>query len=326
MTFWENNPSLGEPTIIGEAMNKYNSIYSIGWKPMYIGQTFVWAEVVDTDQNLIRTDVRSFNVGTNSQKSPSVEIQSIRKTGQGNLAVRANFFDFIYSDDFDYRYSVESFLGLNKDNAHLIGDFSLDATINGVTVASIDLKKLPQYMGTVQRGNITFFEPVGNRFMDTLQESPPNYSYSYEFQSIPIEESGSLDVQVVLMSRQSADNYRKVAYSTVQTVQVSEDELFAEQIPNLPPEGTLLSPRNSDLARAEAILSNTDVESSADFGQIERIAMNSIGRNYDPDNLPEVIIQGVEDQRGCQCKNSRWWNRRFNGFKLGRELFGERIR
>ena len=226
VTFWENNPSLGEPTIIGEAMNKYNSIYSIGWKPMYIGQTFVWAEVVDTDQNLIRTDVRSFNVGTNSQKSPSVEIQSIRKTGQGNLAVRANFFDFIYSDDFDYRYSVESFLGLNKDNAHLIGDFSLDATINGVTVASIDLKKLPQYMGTVQRGNITFFEPVGNRFMDTLQESPPNYSYSFEFQSIPIEESGSLDVQVVLMSRQSADNYRKVAYSTVQTVQVSEDELF----------------------------------------------------------------------------------------------------
>ena len=71
VTFWENNPSLGEPTVIGEAMNKYNNIYSIAWKPMYIGQTFVWAEVVDLDQNLIRTDVRSFNIGTNSKKAPN---------------------------------------------------------------------------------------------------------------------------------------------------------------------------------------------------------------------------------------------------------------
>ena len=292
VTFWENNPSLGEPTVIGEAMNKYNNIYSIAWKPMYIGQTFVWAEVVDLDQNLIRTDVRCFNIGTNSKKAPTVEIQSIRKTGQGNMAVRVNFFDFMYSNDYDYRYSIESFLSYNERNAFLKGDFSLEATINGVTVASIDLKKLPLYQETIQVGNGQGFAGVGNRFMDTLVESPPTYSYSYEFQAIPIEESGSLDVQVILMSRQSADNYRKVAYSTVETVQVSEDELFAEEIPNLPPEGALLSPRNSDLARAEAVLTDTDVQTSSEFGQIERIAMTSIGRNYDPDNLPEVIIQG----------------------------------
>ena len=208
------------------------------------------------------------------------------------MAVRVNFFDFMYSNDYDYRYSIESFLSYNERNAFLKGDFSLEATINGVTVASIDLKKLPLYQETIQVGNGQGFAGVGNRFMDTLVESPPTYSYSYEFQAIPIEESGSLDVQVILMSRQSADNYRKVAYSTVETVQVSEDELFAEEIPNLPPEGALLSPRNSDLARAEAVLTDTDVQTSSEFGQIERIAMTSIGRNYDPDNLPEVIIQG----------------------------------
>ena len=259
---------------------------------MYIGQTYVWAEVVDLDQNLIRTEVRSFNIGTNSQTQPTVEIQSVRKTGQGNFAVRANFYEFMYSEDYDYRYSLSSNFGYNERYANLIGDFSLETTINGVSVASIDLTKLPKYIDIQQNGNRYDYNTVGNSFMDTIYESNPTYAYSYEFQSIPMAESGSLDVQVVLMSRQGNENYRKVAYSDVVTVQVSEDELLNTEIPNLPPEGVLLSPRNTDLARARAVLTDTDVQTSSDFGQIQRISMTSIGRNYDPENLPEVIIQG----------------------------------
>ena len=33
VTFWEKNADLSEPKQIGEAMSKYNKIYSIEWQP-----------------------------------------------------------------------------------------------------------------------------------------------------------------------------------------------------------------------------------------------------------------------------------------------------
>ena len=73
---------------------------------------------------------------------------------------------------------------------------------------------------------------------------------------------------------------------------MDEDDIAIEEVKNLPPEGNLLSPRSSNIARARAVLADTDVESSEDFGKIDYIYMESIGGNYDPNDLPQVIIQG----------------------------------
>ena len=36
-------------------MNKYNQIYSIEWQPTRIGESYVWAEILDLDGNVVRT-------------------------------------------------------------------------------------------------------------------------------------------------------------------------------------------------------------------------------------------------------------------------------
>ena len=56
------------------------------------------------------------------------------------------------------------------------------------------------------------------------------------------------------MSRQGQDNYRKVALSNIRTISVSAEDLFVPEIPNLKPEGALISPRPSDTARLLRIL------------------------------------------------------------------------
>ena len=44
--FWEKNADLSEPKQIGEAMSKYNKIYSIEWQPSRIGESYVWAKLL----------------------------------------------------------------------------------------------------------------------------------------------------------------------------------------------------------------------------------------------------------------------------------------
>ena len=94
------------------------------------------------------------------------------------------------------------------------------------------------------------------------------------------------------MSRQGLDNYRKVALSNIRTITVSPDDLFIPEIPNLKPEGALISPRPSDTARASAYITETTVQNQDDYGQIKYIRMDNIGSNYDPELLPTVVLQG----------------------------------
>ena len=60
---------------------------------------------------------------------------------------------------------------------------------------------------------------------------------------------------------------------------------FNLKSPNLLPEGSVLSPRKSDLARATAVLTETTVQSQEDYGQIAYIQMDNVGSSYDPNNF-----------------------------------------
>ena len=120
------------------------------------------------------------------------------------------------------------------------------------------------------------------------------------FTDIAIEEAGTLEVRAILMSRQGLDNYRKVALSNIRTITVSPDDLFIPEIPNLKPEGALISPRPSDTARASAYITETTVQNQDDYGQIAYIRMDNIGSNYDPELLPTVILGRWRN--GCTSK------------------------
>ena len=98
-------------------------------------------EVLDLDGNVVRTEEKTFNVGTNMMTKPSLQIMSIRQMGKGKYGVRVNFSDFIKSKSFDYYYTMDE--PWDNENYHLEGDFSLDLLINGVQVKWIDLTLLP---------------------------------------------------------------------------------------------------------------------------------------------------------------------------------------
>ena len=72
-------------------MSKYNTIYSIEWTPRHIGQTYVWAEIIDLDGNLVRTEVRTFNIGTNVEQPASQEIMSVRQMAKENMLLESTF-------------------------------------------------------------------------------------------------------------------------------------------------------------------------------------------------------------------------------------------
>ena len=307
VTFWQQADSSGRPRIIGEAMNKYNSIYSIRWNPSEFGEILVWAEVLDLDGNVVRSPVRSFNVGRNKQKPPFLELVSIRQMGKGKYAARVNFGDFLTSNNVEYAYSLdEPYYDWNR---WLQGEFSIDLLVNGVVLDRVDLTKLPEYVNLVrttgqnQGGAFSSTQRVlvGEKFMQKIGGTDEQPELTYEFTDIVMEQAGSLEFSAVLMSRQGEDNYRKVALSDVKVIEINPNELFAPDLPNIFPEGSILSPRPSDLARATAVLTESTVTSLDDYGQIKYILMDNTGSGYDPENLPTVSIEGGGGQ-GAEAK------------------------
>ena len=107
-----------------------------------------------------------------------------------------------------------------------------------------------------------------------------------------IEQSGSLEFKAVLMARQGADNYRKVITSNSKIIKITVEELEDNEGANLKPEGVLLSPRVTNLARATARLTDITAASVEGYGELESITMENIGEGYDPNDLPIVNIVG----------------------------------
>ena len=189
-------------------------------------------------------------------------------------------------------------IGYPDNNAFLQGEFSIDLLINGVVVDRVDLKKLPQYVNVRtqtnqgQNGGTTINTSlVGEQYMQQIGGDTSN-ALTYEFTDVVIEEPGSLEIKTVLMSRQGKDNFRKVVLSDSKTIEINPNDLFNEELPNIFPEGAILSPKPSDLAQASAFLTQSTVSTAEDYGLIDYIMMDNIGSGYDPNNLPNAVIQG----------------------------------
>ena len=148
VTFYQNNEDIPIPQVIGEAMNKYGTIYSIEWTPRSIGQTRIYAEIIDLDGNTVRTPVRSFNVGTNVEKAPSVELITVRKVDNNKYAARVNFSDIVTSPNYN---GIYTYGGNYSENQFLDGDFSVDLLINGVVMDSVGIEKLPNTMSQLHK-------------------------------------------------------------------------------------------------------------------------------------------------------------------------------
>ena len=236
VTFWQQPETIGRPRQIGEAMNKYNNIYSIRWNPKQFGETLVWAEVLDLDGNLVRTEVRSFTVGRNKAKPPFLELVSIRQMGKGKYAARVNFGDFITSKNVFLAYTLDE--PYYDENRFLQGEFTIDLLVNGVVLDTVDLTKLPEYINIVrntgqgQNGTFTTFQrsQVGEKFMQKIGGTEEQPQLTYEFTDLVMEQAGSLEFSAVLMSRQGEDNYRKVALSDVKVIDVNPRMIFLHPI------------------------------------------------------------------------------------------------
>ena len=260
--FFVNNES------IGFVRNRYDGIYSLNWSPATFGQSYVYAEVTDNDANKVRTEVRVFNVGTNLGKEPSVEVAYVRKSSGLKYNVRVLVHDIIEPDD-EFFYTPQF-------DPELLGDFSLNLMVNGVSVDDIGVNALPKYDGQLL--------PLGDPDIST--------TYYYDFTDFIPTDSGTLEISALLMSRQGELNYRQAYLSNSIDLKITDDQLDNVDAPNLPPDGVLISPRLNEFATATAILSDVLLTNDENFGKISHIRMDNIGSGYDPNNLPEIKILG----------------------------------
>ena len=95
-------------------------------------------------------------------------------------------------------------------------------------VDEVTIDKHPNYI--VIQENPHAHVAVGDRFMQTVGDPDTSTTLTYEFQDVVIEESGTLEFQAVLLTRQGERNYRKVFVSDIRTVTISDDELFQPEI------------------------------------------------------------------------------------------------
>ena len=259
---------------IGKVNQRYNGVYSLVWVPTLEQaedkQAIVYSEVTDNDGNTIRTSVRTFNLGSNLGKEPLVELAYVRKGSGLKFDARVHVTDILdpYSR---YGYAF-------PDDAEVIGSFSLVLLINGVPVDSIGVDALPYH------SDYDEMQPVGDpQFSNTL---------SYDFTDITPLEFGNLTFSALLISRQGEPNYRQSKISNSIGVQLSEDEFFQPELPNLFPQGELLSPQSTQSARAKAELYSGVGPLDPNFGKIKSINLLEIGGGYNPDDLPQVKILG----------------------------------
>ena len=259
---------------IGKVNQRYNGVYSLVWVPTLEQaadkQAIVYSEVTDNDGNTIRTSVRTFNLGSNLGKEPLVELAYVRKGSGLKFDARVHVTDILdpYSR---YGYAF-------PDDAEVVGSFSLVLLINGVPVDSIGVDALPYH------SDYDEMQPVGDpQFSNTL---------SYDFTDITPLEFGNLTFSALLMSRQGEPNYRQSKISNSIGVELSEDEFFQPELPNLFPQGELLSPQSTQSARAKAELYSGVGPLDPNFGKIKSINLLEIGGGYNPDDLPQVKILG----------------------------------
>jgi hypothetical protein len=249
--FFVNNES------IGFVRNRYDGIYSLNWTPKTVGQAYVYAEVSDNDANKVRTEVRVFNVGTNLGKEPSVEVAYVRKSSGLKYNVRVLVHDIIEPDEFFYDVQFDP---------ELLGDFSLNLMVNGVSVEGIGVNALPKYDGLLL--------PLGDPEIST--------TYYYDFNDFIPVDSGTLEISALLMSRQNQMNYRQAYLSNSIDLEITDQQLGNVDAPNLPPDGVLISPRVNEFASATAFLSEVLLTNDENYGKLSHIRMDNIGFGYDP--------------------------------------------
>ena len=80
---------------IGKVDQRYDGVYTLTWIPTKIGQSISYGEVTDNDGNKVRTDVRTFNIGSNLGKDPTVKLAFIRKSSGLKFEAQVHVTDII---------------------------------------------------------------------------------------------------------------------------------------------------------------------------------------------------------------------------------------
>ena len=255
---------------IGKVDQRYDGVYTLTWIPTKIGQSISYGEVTDNDGNKVRTDVRTFNIGSNLGKDPTVKLAFIRKSSGLKFEAQVHVTDIIDP--------VSRWFYPSPEDDEVKGSFSLVLLLNGAPVANIDVDALPLF------NDYDVMQPVGDpEFSNTL---------SYNFTQIEPLEFGTLSFSAVLMSRQGQPSYRQSIVSNTIDIQVSEEQFNRPIVPNLAPQGELLSPQSTQAALATSSLYKGLLPLDPNYGKIQSLSMLEIGGGYNPDDLPQVKILG----------------------------------
>ena len=72
---------------VGFATKRYGSVYSYIWQTSGSEPALVFAKITDDDGNEVRTEVKTFNFGSNLGAEPKVELKDARRASGGNYEV-----------------------------------------------------------------------------------------------------------------------------------------------------------------------------------------------------------------------------------------------
>ncbi|MEC7542523.1 MAG: Ig-like domain-containing protein, partial [Verrucomicrobiota bacterium] len=104
---------------IGFATKRYGSVYSYIWQSSQSEPALVFAKITDDDGNVVRTEVKTFNFGSNLGTKPLVELKYARRASGGNYEVNVMLKDLVQRNFF------------NRED----GDLHLNLLVNGVQVS-----------------------------------------------------------------------------------------------------------------------------------------------------------------------------------------------
>ena len=240
---------------IGFATKRYGSVYSYIWQSSQSEPALVFAKITDDDGNVVRTEVKTFNFGSNLGTKPLVELKYARRASGGNYEVNVMLKDIVQRNFF------------NRQD----GDLHLNLLINGVQVSG---SGSDPSNGLVNLG----FETTNN---------PGDFFYN--FSGIQLQESGFLDFQVVLRSRQGRNNYAQTIVSNTFQLYV-QDYDDGVTLDNISPSGSIVSPGSKEFGRIVAILDDlSPTTGSTDVG-LKELTPTQFGSSYTI--APEVIISG----------------------------------
>ena len=107
--------------------------------------------------------------------------------------------------------------------------------------------------------------------MEVVGDPSTSNTLTYEFTDVVVEQGGVLEIRAIMMSRQGAENYRKVALSDIRTLTIDPDDLFSPEVPNLKPEGEVISSSAFRSCTATSYLTDSTIQGQDAFGQVAYI-------------------------------------------------------